>query len=825
MANKMKKNKSILLNQNNKETNVEVLSIIGETPQFNAKIPDEIGILPLRNTVLYPGLVVPVTVSRKKAARLVRKVNKGDKILGVVALKNPNVENPTAQDLYTIGTIAHILKTINMPDGSMTIIIQGRGRFVVEEFLREEPFFVARIRELAENFPTQYTREIKALIASLKESAIKILKLNPDIPQEAQIAVDNIESLAFLTHFLASNLNAELHEKQELLEIDDGVQRATKLLELMLREIQLLELKHEIQSKAHSDIEQQQRDYFLRQQLKVLQDELGDEAGGVKIDELRQRAASKKWSEQMAKHFERELIRLQRSNPASPEYAINLNYIELLLDLPWNEYSEDNLDLHNAQKILNEDHYGLEKVKERILEYLAVLKLKKDFKGPILCLYGPPGVGKTSLGRSIARALNRKYVRISLGGLHDEAEIRGHRKTYIGAMPGKFITAIKKAGTSNPVIILDEIDKIGADYKGDPASALLEVLDPEQNSSFVDNYLEVEYDLSKVLFIATANTLDTIHPALRDRMEIIEISGYTTEEKLEIAKKHLIRKQRQENGLKANQVNFTESALLTIIENYTRESGVRNLERKIGAIMRKIAKLIALEEPYTKKITPEVVEKLLGTPIFDKEMYESNEEIAGVVTGLAWTATGGEILFVEASLSRGKGRLTISGQLGEVMKESVSAALSYLKAHAHNYNINYRIFEQYDLHVHVPAGAVPKDGPSAGITILTALASVYTQRKVKEKIAMTGEITLRGKVLPIGGVKEKLLAAIRAGIKEVILPKKNEKDVKEIPEHYLKKLSISYVETAQEVLNLALLPQKVANPMDLQVVENEKNCE
>lgn len=824
MANKMKKNKSILLNQNNKETNVEVLSIIGETPQFNAKIPDEIGILPLRNTVLYPGLVVPVTVSRKKAARLVRKVNKGDKILGVVALKNPNVENPTAQDLYTIGTIAHILKTINMPDGSMTIIIQGRGRFVVEEFLREEPFFVARIRELAENFPTQYTREIKALIASLKESAIKILKLNPDIPQEAQIAVDNIESLAFLTHFLASNLNAELHEKQELLEIDDGVQRATKLLELMLREIQLLELKHEIQSKAHSDIEQQQRDYFLRQQLKVLQDELGDEAGGVKIDELRQRAASKKWSEQMAKHFERELIRLQRSNPASPEYAINLNYIELLLDLPWNEYSEDNLDLHNAQKILNEDHYGLEKVKERILEYLAVLKLKKDFKGPILCLYGPPGVGKTSLGRSIARALNRKYVRISLGGLHDEAEIRGHRKTYIGAMPGKFITAIKKAGTSNPVIILDEIDKIGADYKGDPASALLEVLDPEQNSSFVDNYLEVEYDLSKVLFIATANTLDTIHPALRDRMEIIEISGYTTEEKLEIAKKHLIRKQRQENGLKANQVNFTESALLTIIENYTRESGVRNLERKIGAIMRKIAKLIALEEPYTKKITPEVVEKLLGTPVFDKEIYEI-EEIAGIVTGLAWTATGGEILFVEASLSRGKGRLTISGQLGEVMKESVSAALSYLKAHAHEYNIDYRIFEQYDLHVHVPAGAVPKDGPSAGITILTALASVYTQRKVKEKIAMTGEITLRGKVLPIGGVKEKLLAAIRAGIKEVILPKKNEKDVKEIPEHYLKKLSISYVETAQEVLNLALLPQKVANPMDLQVVENEKNCE
>jgi ATP-dependent Lon protease len=718
--------------------------------------------------------------------------------------------------------MAQILKTITMPDGNLTIIIQGRSRFKIKEFLKEEPYIIAKIELLAENYPEKNTKEVKALRSSLKEAALKILRLNPEIPQEAQIALDNIEAISFLTHFLASNLNAEVAEKQDLLQIDDGIERATKLLELMLREVQMLELKYEIQSRAHFDMEQQQRDYFLRQQLKVLQDELGDEAGGVKIDELKAKAKTKKWSEAVAKHFDRELVRLQRANPASPEYGIALNYIELMLDLPWGEYSQDNLDLLHAQKILDEDHYGLEKVKERILEYLAVLKLRQDLRGPILCLYGPPGVGKTSLGRSIAKALGRKYIRMSLGGLHDEAEIRGHRKTYIGAMPGKFISNIKKAGTSNPVMILDEIDKIGSDYKGDPASALLEVLDPEQNSTFVDNYLEVEYDLSKVLFIATANTLDTIHPALRDRMEIIEISGYTTEEKLQIAKEHLVKKQREENGLKATQIQFTDAALLKIIEDYTRESGVRNLERKIGSVIRKIAKSVALGEKYQKKITPEIVEKLLGTPIFDKELYQS-EEIAGIVTGLAWTAVGGEILFVESSISKGKGKLTISGQLGDVMKESVTAALSYLKAHAKDLNIDYRLFEQYDLHVHVPAGAVPKDGPSAGITILTSLASVFTQRKVKEKIAMTGEITLRGKVLPIGGVKEKLLAAIRAGIKEVILPEKNQKDVKEISEHYLKDLQIRYVSTAQEVLQIALLPEKVKKPMDLIVSENPQN--
>jgi len=805
------------------EPNLEIFSIFDESSNGrDLKTPEQIGILPVRNTVLFPGVVVPVTVSRKKGIRLIKKAQKGDRTIGVVAQKNSQEEEPRPNTLYEIGTMAQILKTITMPDGNLTIIIQGRSRFKIKEFLKEEPYITAKIELLAENYPEKNTKEVKALRSSLKEAALKILRLNPEIPQEAQIALDNIEAISFLTHFLASNLNVEVAEKQELLQIDDGIERATKLLELMLREVQMLELKYEIQSKAHSDMEQQQRDYFLRQQLKVLQDELGDEAGGVRIEELKARAKEKKWNEAVAKHFDRELVRLQRANPASPEYGIALNYIELMLDLPWGEYSQDNLDLLHAQKILDEDHYGLEKVKERILEYLAVLKLRQDLRGPILCLYGPPGVGKTSLGRSIAKALGRKYIRMSLGGLHDEAEIRGHRKTYIGAMPGKFISNIKKAGTSNPVMILDEIDKIGSDYKGDPASALLEVLDPEQNSTFVDNYLEVEYDLSKVLFIATANTLDTIHPALRDRMEIIEISGYTTEEKLQIAKEHLVKKQREENGLKATQIQFTDAALLKIIEDYTRESGVRNLERKIGSVIRKIAKSVALGEKYQKKITPEIVEKLLGTPIFDKELYQS-EEIAGIVTGLAWTAVGGEILFVESSISKGKGKLTISGQLGDVMKESVTAALSYLKAHAKDLNIDYRLFEQYDLHVHVPAGAVPKDGPSAGITILTSLASVFTQRKVKEKIAMTGEITLRGKVLPIGGVKEKLLAAIRAGIKEVILPEKNQKDVKEISEHYLKDLQIHYVSTAQEVLQIALLPEKVKKPMDLIVSENPQN--
>lgn len=809
----------IFLNSEDGEPKIEIFSIFDENSNgTNEKSPEQIGILPVRNTVLFPGVVVPVTVSRKKAIRLIKKVQKGDRMIGVLAQKNFQEEEPGIGSLYEVGTMAQILKTINMPDGSLTIIIQGRSRFKVTEFLKEEPYILAKIVLLKENYPEKNTKEVKALRASLKDAALKILKLNPEIPQEAQIALDNIEAISFLTHFLASNLNAEVAEKQELLQIDDGIARATKLLELMMREVQMLELKYEIQSRAHSDMEQQQRDYFLRQQLKVLQDELGDEAGGVRIDELKARAKTKKWSEAVAKHFDRELIRLQRANPVSPEYGISLNYIELMLDLPWGEYSEDNLDLLNAQKILDEEHYGLEKVKERILEYLAVLKLRQDLRGPILCLYGPPGVGKTSLGRSIAKALGRKYIRMSLGGLHDEAEIRGHRKTYIGAMPGRFISSIKKAGTSNPVMILDEIDKIGADYKGDPASALLEVLDPEQNSTFVDNYLEVEYDLSKVLFIATANTLDTIHPALRDRMEIIEISGYTTEEKLQIAKRHLIKKQREENGLKASQIQFTDAAILKIIEAYTRESGVRNLERKIGGIIRKIAKSLALNEKYQKKISPEIVEKLLGAPLFDKELYQS-EEVAGVVTGLAWTAAGGEILFVESSLSRGKGKLTISGQLGEVMKESVSAALSYLKAHAKDLNIDYRVFEHFDLHVHVPAGAVPKDGPSAGITLLTSLASVFTQRKVKERLAMTGEITLRGKVLPIGGVKEKILAAIRAGIKEVILPDKNQKDVNEIPVHCLKDLQIHYVSTAQEVLQIALLPEKVKEQMDLSIAE------
>ncbi|MDX1905259.1 MAG: endopeptidase La [Thermonemataceae bacterium] len=776
--------------------------------------PPQIGILPVRNTVLFPGVVIPVTVSRKKALKLVKKANKGDKLIGVVAQKNPQEEEPHSSSLYQYGTIAQIIKMITLPDGNVTIIIQGKKRFYVSEFLAEDPYILANIITLNETFPNRETKEIKALKASLKDTALKILKLNPDIPQEAQIALENIDSLNFLTHFLASNLNAEVFEKQELLENNTGLDRANRLLELLLDELQMLELKYEIQNKAHNDMEQQQRDYFLRQQLKVLQDELGDEVGGVRIEELKLKAKNKKWSEAVAKHFEKELVRLQRANSSSPEYGISLNYIELLLDLPWGEYSEDNLDLKHAQEVLDTDHFGLEKVKERIIEHLAVLQLRKSLNGAILCLYGPPGVGKTSLGKSIAKAMGRKYIRLSLGGLHDEAEIRGHRKTYIGAMPGKIISNIKKAGTSNPIIILDEIDKIGADYKGDPASALLEVLDPEQNSTFLDNYLEVEYDLSKVLFIATANTLDTIHPALRDRMEIIELSGYTTQEKLQIAKKHLIKKQKENNGLKNSSLQLTDEAIVKIIEDYTRESGVRNLERQIGSLARKIAKNVAAKEDYPKRISANQVENFLGKPIFEKELYQA-ERMAGIVTGLAWTAAGGEILFIESSLSKGKGKFTLSGQLGEVMKESVITALSYLKAHADDLAIDYQIFDNYDLHVHIPAGAVPKDGPSAGITLLTSLASVYTQRKVKEKLAMTGEITLRGKVLPVGGIREKILAAIRAGITEVILSEKNQKDIAEIPAHYLNDLQIHYVKEAREVLGLALLAEQVEEFVEL----------
>ncbi|MBN3520297.1 endopeptidase La [Algoriphagus lutimaris] len=780
---------------------------------------EELPILSVRNTVLFPGVVIPITVGRQRSIRLVKKAQKGDKLIGVCAQINPNNDDPSWDDIYQVGTLAKIIKMIVLPDGNTTIIIQGKKRFKIKEQITDDPYFMAKVDYLDENFPKS-SKKIKALEESLKDAATRILHLNPEIPREAQVALDNIDNTPFLTHFLSSNINAPVESKQRLLEINDGVDRATLLLEFMMKDIQMLELKSEIQKKVHTDIDQQQRDYFLRQQMKVLQTELGEEGPEKEVEDLRARGALKNWPEEVKKHFEKELDKILRINPSAAEYPIALNYAETMVELPWNEFTQDNFDLKHAKAILDNDHFGLEKVKERIIEYLAVLKLKNDLKGPILCLYGPPGVGKTSLGKSIAAALGRKYVRMSLGGLHDEAEIRGHRKTYVGAMPGKIIQNMKKVKISNPVYVLDEIDKLSSDFRGDPSSAFLEVLDPEQNSTFLDNYLEVEYDLSKVLFIATANSLDSIQPALRDRMEIIEVTGYTQEEKVEIAKRHLVPKQRKEHGLKSKQVTFEKAALVKIIEDYTRESGVRGLERAIGKVVRNVAKSIAMEEEYDTKITKEAVRKILGSEIFDKEIYQDNS-VAGVVTGLAWTSVGGEILFIESSLSRGKGKLTLSGQLGDVMKESAMTALSYLKSQAETLGIDHRVFDQYDLHIHVPAGAVPKDGPSAGITMLTAMASVYTQRKVKAKVAMTGEISLIGKVMPVGGIKEKILAAKRAGIKEIILCKKNRRDIEEIDAQYVKGIEFHFVERVDEVLEIALLKSKVDRAIKFNL-ESEK---
>lgn len=772
---------------------------------------NEIPILSVRNTVLFPGVVIPITVGRQRSIRLVKKAQKGNKLIGVCAQVNPQNDDPSWEDIYHVGTLAKIIKMIVLPDGNTTIIIQGKKRFRISETLTEDPYFTARVEFLEENFP-ENNKKIQALEESLKDAAAKILHLNPEIPREAQVALDNIDNTAFLTHFLSSNINAPVDSKQRLLEINDGVERATLLLEFMMKDIQMLELKSEIHKKVHTDIDQQQRDYFLRQQMKVLQTELGEEGPEKEVEELRFKGSKKKWPKDVAKHFDKELDKILRINPSAAEYPISLNYAETLVELPWSEYTEDNFDLKRAKAILDRDHHGLDKVKERMIEYLAVLKLKKDLKGPILCLYGPPGVGKTSLGKSVATALGRKYIRMSLGGVHDEAEIRGHRKTYVGAMPGKIIQNMKKVKFSNPVYVLDEIDKLSSDFRGDPSSAFLEVLDPEQNSTFVDNYLEVEYDLSKVLFIATANSLDNIQPALRDRMEVIEVTGYTLEEKIEIAKKHLVPKQRKEHGLKGRDITFDRSSLVKIIEDYTRESGVRSLERAIGKVVRNVAKSIAMEEEYVKKITPQLVRKILGGEIFDKEFYQDNS-VAGVVTGLAWTSVGGEILFVETSLSKGKGKLTLSGQLGEVMKESAMTALSYLKSKAEKLGIDERVFDHYDLHIHVPAGAVPKDGPSAGITMLTAMASIYTQRKVKSRTAMTGEITLRGKVMPVGGIKEKILAAKRAGIKDIILCQNNKRDIEEIDSEYIKGVEFHFVDKVEEVLEIALMKTKVEDSM------------
>ena len=818
--------KSMHLLGNENEDMIPLLSPEEEEEIHNEGVPESLSILPVRNTVLFPGVVIPITVGRKKSIDLVKDAYSGDRIIGVVAQKNQKTEDPGIEDIHTVGTVASIIKMVVLPDGNTTIIIQGKRRFAMGEVEQTEPYLKTKVTALVENFDKIPKKQSEGLFGALRDLAKRIVKLNPEVPPEAEIAIDNIETLGFLTHFLSSNLSVGNEEKQGILQTDNGNDRVTTLMEYMNKEVQLLKLKNEIHSKVHHDIDQQQRDYFLRQQMKVLQDELGDATAEQEVDRLRIKGQQKVWSAEVAIHFEKELKKVSRMNPAAADYPVHINYLELLVDLPWGEISKDNFNLKRARTILDKDHYGLDKVKQRILEYLAVLKLKNVLKGdndgtmrgPILCLYGPPGVGKTSLGKSIAKALGREYVRMALGGVRDEAEIRGHRKTYIGAMPGKVIHNIKKIGKSNPVFVLDEIDKIASDFRGDPSSALLEVLDPEQNSAFVDNYLEVEYDLSKVLFVATANSLDTIQPALRDRMEIIEINGYTLEEKVQIAKRHLLPKQMEEHGLSKEDLSITKPALEKLVDGYTRESGVRGLERKVGAIMRHVAKSIAMEEEYTKKIGVDEVVAILGAEYFDKDAYEGNQ-VAGIVTGLAWTSVGGEILNIESLVSRGKGKLTLSGKLGDVMKESAVAALSNLKANAEKLGIDYKVFDHYDLHIHVPAGAVPKDGPSAGITMYTSIASSFTQRKVKEKLAMTGEITLSGKVLPVGGIKEKILAAKRAGIKEIVMCYKNEKDIKEIEADYIKDLKIHYVKHVDEVIEIALLKQKVKNPVDVSVLK------
>ncbi|MCS6904320.1 MAG: endopeptidase La [Bacteroidia bacterium] len=773
----------------------------------------ELLILPLRNTVLYPDITIPITVAREKSIQVVKQAySTPDKIIGVIAQKNPEIEDPHGSDLYTIGTQAVILRMIRMPDGSITVVIQGQSRFQVQEFLQEEPYFKAKVLPLEEIYPGE--AETKAMIISLKKEATRIIELAPNIPSEAAITLQSINNLSFLVHFIASNLNIELKQKQEILEATELMSRCNIVLELLAKELQLLELSEEIQNKVKSDLDKQQRDFILRQQMKTIQDELGEQSIEHEIEEFRKRAEAKKWPEAAQEAFEKEIKKLYRINPSSPEYGVSLNYIDWLLDLPWQEYTQDRFNLKLARKILDKEHYGLEKVKERIIEHLAVLKLKGNMKAPILCFYGPPGVGKTSLGRSIAKSLNRKFARISLGGVRDEAEIRGHRRTYIGSMPGRILQGLKKCKSGNPVFILDEIDKVGNDWRGDPSSALLEVLDPEQNNTFNDHYLEIDYDLSPIMFIATANSLETIHPALLDRMEVIEINGYTLEEKMQIAIQHLVPKQKQEHGIKKGQLNIPSDIIQKIIEGYTRESGVRKLTQQIAAICRGAAKDIVEHEAKIINLDEELLIKYLGFHKFEKETYEKQER-PGVAVGLAWTAVGGEILFIETALMPGSGKLTLTGQLGEVMKESANLAYIYFKANARKYNVETEIFNQWDLHIHIPAGATPKDGPSAGTAILTAIASIFTERLVKPQLAMTGEITLRGKVLPVGGIKEKVLAAARAGIQQVLIPVLNKKDIEEIKTEQLKDLEIIFVETMDQVLELSLTQEIVPSYISL----------
>lgn len=793
---------------------IPLLSPEDEESMNAEQIPDIVGVLPLRNTVLFPGVVIPITVGRDKSIKLIKEAYNSTKVIGVLAQKDVEVEDPSPSDMNSIGTVARIIKMLRMPDGNTTVIIQGKRRFEVQEMVEVEPYFRASIRAFDEVKPIRKSKEFNALVESLKDMALNIIRQSPNIPSESEFALKNIESPSFLINFISSNMDASVAEKQKMLEVADLKERAIMVLEHLTKNLQMLELKNQIQSKVKVDIDKQQREYFLNQQMKQIQEELGGNSFDQEVDEMELRASKKKWAKQVGEHFQKELDKLGRMNPSAGEYSVQMNYLDLLLELPWGEYSKDNFDIKRAKKILDKDHFGLNKVKERILEHLAVLKLKGDLKAPILCLVGPPGVGKTSLGKSVAEAVGRQYVRVSLGGLKDESEVRGHRKTYIGAMPGRIIQNIKKAKTSNPVFILDEIDKVGSDFHGDPSSALLEVLDPEQNTNFYDNYLETEYDLSKVMFIATANSLSTIQPALRDRLEIIEVSGYTVEEKLEIAKRHLVPKQIEEHGLKKSDVKFSKAVLEKVIEEYTRESGVRGLEKTIAKLVRNRAKFVALDEPKSASFTLEDVEDILGPPRVMKDRYQTND-IAGVVTGLAWTAVGGDILFIETSLSKGKGKLTLTGNLGDVMKESAVIALEYLKSHSDKLRLKPEVFDNWNLHIHVPEGATPKDGPSAGITMFTALASLYTQRKVKDRIAMTGEITLRGKVLPVGGIKEKILAAKRAKIKEIILCSDNQKDVEEIESEYLKGLTFHYVKNMDEVIEKALLKQKVKNPVSV----------
>jgi len=800
---------------NSLEDETDFIPLISDEDEdiiMTSDVPEALPILPLRNTVLFPGVILPITVGRQQSMKLIRDIYKKTKILGTVAQLNPDLEMPGFSDLYKVGTVAQILRILEMPDGTTSVIIQGKRRIQVEEVISEKPYLIAKVKKLTDNKPVKKDNEFEAIVGSLKDLSLRIIKLSSNIPPETSFAVKNIESSTFLINFISSNSDITMQVKQSLLEQDDLKKRGILLLEHLVREVQMLELKNDIQTKVKLDIDQQQREFMLHQQMKTIQDELGGNPLEQEIEDLKKKGALKKWSKEVAEVFNRELDKMHRLNPATGEYSVQLNYLQTLLDLPWNTYTKDNFNLKRAKKVLEQDHYGLEKVKERILEHLAVLKLKGDMKSPIICLIGPPGVGKTSLGKSIARALNRKYVRMSLGGLHDEAEIRGHRKTYIGALPGRIIQSVRKVKSSNPVFVLDEIDKVGRDVHGDPASALLEVLDPEQNIAFYDNYLELEYDLSKVMFIATANTTSTIHPALIDRMEIIDVNGYIVEEKVEIARRHLIPRILTDHGLKKSDIAIPVKTIEYIIENYTRESGVRSLDKMLAKICRVIAKSVAIGDEYNKNLTKAQTREILGYPKFQKDKYEGND-YAGVVTGLAWTVTGGEILFVETSISKGKGKLTLTGNLGDVMKESAVIALEYLKSHADVLKISPDIFENWNFHVHVPEGAIPKDGPSAGITMAVSLASAITQRKVKSRMAMTGEITLRGKVLPVGGIKEKILAAKRADITDILISAENRKDIEEINKIYIDGLKFHYVSDILHVLDIALLKEKVKRPV------------